>query len=280
MKHYNKLIGAIFSMFVGFSYAENVTLTYDDVLDGVNNATYSIPIDIIRTGNVITGDVNTSGVISGFIEEGYRVHYGSGSEPRFNFTLSDNNIVKWFSGSYKTNGTWSGAWFGANSDRGDFSFITTSSVPEYKNILSFTADSIFSGGKWDYCRDINESFLSDIDDKELGIYCQSDNGGLPFPMSFMIELNNTFTLQSFKLGSYNNGQGTRLTSFNLDVWENGNWVSKGSFSFNPISGTQIFERQEFALSSPVSTNKFRISATGTSDEYAGGRVLIWGLSFH
>ncbi|KZN30611.1 hypothetical protein N480_06525 [Pseudoalteromonas luteoviolacea S2607] len=264
------------------SAADTAVITYDDVLDGVDNNTHSLSIDVSFSGDVIAGmEPSTNSLLTGKREEAQNLFEGAGSQARYNFVYRDNSGEKWFVGAENASGLISGTWYGANGDKGDFTanFSCPSPLPSYCSTLNMTADAIFSGSGLNYSRAIDESFLQDSNDPNKGLYVQSDDGGLPFPMGFNIEFTKTFTLQSFKFGTYNNGQGTRATGFTFEVWENNGWVNKGTFNFNALPSQQWI-RQEFSLSAPVTTSKIRIAATGTSDFYNGGRVLMWGLSFH
>ncbi|MPY25712.1 hypothetical protein FM037_27470 [Shewanella psychropiezotolerans] len=285
MKYYGKIIkiNSAFILSLGIvsaSHAEVVNITYDTTLDGINDSVYTSAVNLFQNDDILTGNDSNSGVLSGHIEEKNNSFIGSGSNARFNFKLKDSDGTKWFVGSENSNGLWKGTWYGANGESGDFSFSAEAKTPVYSDIDSFSADSIFTGGAFDYYRPLNDAFLVDSEDYHQGMYLQSDSGGLPFPMSFSMILKKDFSLKSFKLGSYNNGQGTRLKTFTFDVWENNTWVTKGSFNFAPISGSPQFQRQEFTLQNAVLTSKFRISATETSDYYNGGRILMWGLSFN
>ncbi|KZN38165.1 hypothetical protein [Pseudoalteromonas luteoviolacea] len=265
------------------SAGDITVITYDEVLDGVDNKTHSLSINVTLSGDVIAGlEQGTDSILTGKREETQNVFEGAGSQSRYNFVYRDNTLgEKWFVGAENMQGLVSGTWYGANGDKGDFTanFSCPSQFPSFCSTLNMTADPIFSGTGLNYSRAINESFLQDTDDPNKGLYVQSDDGGLPFPMGFNIEFTKSFTLQSFKLGTYNNGQGTRATNFTFEVWENNDWVNKGSFDFNSLPSQQWI-RQEFTLSAPVTTSKIRIAATGTQDFNNGGRVLMWGLSFH
>ena len=267
-------------------------IEYDQVLNGVIEQAQTMDIKLLQRGAILSGTSQSNGVIVGNIEQLNDLHAGSGSESRFFFKLDDNGELKWFSGSVQQN-NWTGVWFGENGDRGDFNLRSTAAsnvLPTASDVMQFTADDIFSGGVYDTHNPINSDFLNNrygleplpfeqVDYKK-GIYVQSDNGGLPYPMSFELTFIKEFTLKNFRLGSFNNGQNTRLTAFDVDIWVNGEWARAGSFNFSPITQSRHWQKQAFSLPDEVTTRKFRISATGTEDSTTGGRVLMWGLTFH
>ncbi|WP_010604661.1 hypothetical protein [Pseudoalteromonas maricaloris] len=271
--------------------ADEYKITLDHHLDGTIKQGEYKDIDLRQRGEIIYGTAGIDSVISGTVEQLNDLHSGSGSERRFFFKMDDTGELKWFSGSIKDN-NWSGVWFGENGERGDFNLIATQTnteLPTYSDVIQFVADPIFSGGTYDTYNPINEDFLRNrygtdplafeqVEYKK-GIYVQSDSGGLPIPMSFELTFNKEFQLQNFRLGSFNNGQGTRLTTFNFDIWSEEQWVTVASFNFSPITQSRYWQKQIFALPDQVKTSKVRISATGTSDHFNGGRVLMWGLSF-
>ncbi|MBQ4811465.1 hypothetical protein J8M20_08955 [Pseudoalteromonas luteoviolacea] len=266
--------------------------SYDSVLNGLDDKTNIAYIDLNRQGSILHGTSPDGGVLSGTIEQINDTHLGSGEVERFSFKLLENGSLKWFTG-HATNTGWRGAWFGPNGEQGDFTIdakAPSNIVPKAVDVLEFKADPIFSGGRYDKHNYWNEDFLVDLHglgpipfadvDQRKGVLVQSDNGGLPFPMSFEITFKRSFTLQTFRLGSINNGQGTRLTQFNFDVWDGTQWVNKGKFNFPAIEERRTFEKNEFTLDEIVTTNKIRVSAMGTADMSTNGRVFMWGLSFH
>ncbi|ESP94350.1 hypothetical protein [Pseudoalteromonas luteoviolacea] len=265
------------------AFAQNVVINFDDSLDGVNHATNSISINLTQQGNMLIGNDGQYVTLSGEVEETNNAFYGSGLEPRVHFKLNDNGNVKWFTGTRNAANVWTGTWYGSNGSKGDFGFEYSDALttpPACSDVVRLDSDPVFSGGEFDYTRPLNETCLMDTDDATKGIYLQSDTGGLPFPMSFSIELKRNFTIQSFKLGTYNNGQGNRLTTFTLEAWENGAWAKKGDFEFTSSIPSKGFVRELYRLPEAVTTSKIRISATGTADYYNAGRVLMYGLSFH
>ncbi|KZN53734.1 hypothetical protein N474_19375 [Pseudoalteromonas luteoviolacea CPMOR-2] len=274
------------------AHAVEYLFSYDNVLDGIDQKTNTAYININQQGEILHGTSPDGGVLTGEIEQKNNVFTGSGEMERFSFKLLENGAIKWFTGQV-TNTGWKGVWYGPNGEQGDFSIGETDpsmALPTAADVVEFKADTTFSGARFDKHNPWNEDFLVPLHDvgsipfagvdQSKGVFVQSDSGGLPFPMSFELGFSNSFTLQTFRLGSFNNGQGTRLKTFNLDVWENGQWVTKGSFEFPVIAANRTFEMHEFMLDQKVTANRVRISATGTRDMYHGGRVLMWGLSFH
>jgi len=282
------------SMLTTLSVASSeYTYTFDSNLDGIDSKTHVGYIDLKVRGEIIFGTSPDGGVLAGGIEEVNNSHTGSGSTARFSFKSEENGRIKWLSGNV-TNGVWQGTWYGSEGDKGDFSLtspLNNNTAPTAADVIEFNADPIYSGsGRYDQHNLWNVDFLKSIYgvgefafaeiDQTRGILVQSDSGGLPFPMSFDLSFSNNFTLSSFRLGSINNGQGTRLTTFNLDIWQGGEWVTKGNFEFPNIAASRTFAIHEFQLPESITTSKVRISATGTSDHYNGGRVFMWGLSFN
>jgi len=285
-------------------------IEYDQILNGVVEQVQTMDIKLLQRGAVLSGTSQSNGVIVGNIEQLNDLHAGSGSERRFFFKLDDNGELKWFTGGIHST-TWTGVWFGENGERGDFnlrrqlhhdgengergdfylqSTATSNELPTASDVMKFSADDIFSGGVFDTYNTINADFLNNrygleplpyeqVDYKK-GIFVQSDNGGLPFPMSFELTFIKEFTLRNFRLGSFHNRENTRLTTFDFDIWSNGDWVKAGSFTFSAITQSRHWQKQAFSLPQEVTTRKVRISATGTADYYNGGRVLMWGLTFH
>lgn len=267
-------------------------IEYDQTLNGVVEQAQTMDIKLLQRGAVLSGTSQSNDVIVGNIEQLNDLHAGSGSERRFFFKLDDNGELKWFSGSVHSN-SWTGVWFGENGERGDFNLRSTAAsneLPTASDVMKFSADDTFSGGVYDTYNTINSDFLNNrygLDplpfeqvDYKKGIYVQSDNGGLQYPMSFELTFVKEFTLQNFRLGSFNNGQNTRLTTFDVDIWSNGEWINAGSFNFSPITQTRHWQKQAFSLPQEVTTRKVRVSATGTEDFTTNGRVLMWGLTFH
>ncbi|KID56010.1 hypothetical protein JF50_16980 [Pseudoalteromonas luteoviolacea] len=265
------------------AFAQNVVINFDDVLDGVNNPTNTIAVNVVQQGNMLIGNDGNFVTLLGEVEETNNPFYGSGLEPRVHFKLNENGNVKWFTGTRNAANIWTGTWYGSDGSRGDFGFEFSNALttpPVCDDVINFSSDAAFSGGEFDYTRALDETCLTDTDDATKGIYMMSDTGGVPFPMSFSLEFKSNFTLQSFKLGTYNNGQGNRLTTFTVEAWENGTWVKKGEFEFTSVIQNKAFARELYRLPQPVTTSKIRISATGTVDYVDAGRVLMYGLSFH
>ncbi|WP_440053630.1 hypothetical protein ACSLBF_12010 [Pseudoalteromonas sp. T1lg65] len=270
--------------------ASEQIIYFDNVLDGQNTEQMQSRVNLKQSGSILFGTSSDGGPLTGHIEASNNLFYGSGNTRRVQFNLVENGIQKWFMGTESSEGNWHGVWFGPNQDKGDFSVYLegapSSDVPTYNDILEFSADPIFSGGSYDRANPLNEGFLVDEHglepfpfaqlDQSRGLYVQSDTGGTPFPMSFYLTFKRPFELKTFRLGSFNNRYGTRLSTFNFDIWEDGQWVTKGEFYFEQIPTTRTWQRQEFSLPTAVTATKIRISATGTNESPA---VLMFGLSF-
>ncbi|GGI69574.1 hypothetical protein GCM10007978_04340 [Shewanella hanedai] len=276
-----------------FSANEVVYLHYDETVDGANDYQNHIKINVDLSGNLIIGKTEDGSIISGVVENASNSYIGSGDKPRFRFEIHQGDTRNWYFGRIENN-YWEGVWYGPSGQQGDFTFhsdVLTKDIPTFKNITSYYADNIFDVGDNSVNNTLNSNFLVDTDNLEpiyeaefspnTGIFVQTDTGfgGTPFPMSFYLDFNKPLKLKTFRLGSFNNGEGTRLTSFTVDAWKDGVWETVGSYQFAPIEIAPFYQRQEFTLPHTTYTDRIRISAKGTSDLSAGGKVVMWGLSF-
>lgn len=275
-----------------YSSTEAVYLHYDEVLDGATDYQKQIKLNIDLSGNTVIGKTAAGELISGRVENTDNQYIGSGDKPRFQFEIHQGETRNWYFGQVDGK-YWEGVWFGANGEKGDFSLYTdllTKEVPQFENIIAYYADEVFNFGGNNSHNSLNSSFLVDSDslephftnlehfDTSQGLFLQADvlHGNLP--MSFYMDFEKPMGMKTFRLGSYNNGEGTRLRTFTFDIWKHGEWETVGSFEFAPIYAPS-YQRQEFNLPRMVYADRIRISATATDDYTNGSKVLMWGLSF-
>ena len=109
-------------------------------------------------------------------------------------------------------------------------------------------------------------------------YFANDANANDFPYTFDVHFSRNVTAKTFQLGSYNNNQGTRLSTFDIEYWEDGVWVKAQSFIF-PHIPFRGFEIHQFELDARILSSRIRIKVTGSSDSYAGGRTLLYAFKF-
>ncbi|ABZ78027.1 hypothetical protein Shal_3482 [Shewanella halifaxensis HAW-EB4] len=281
----------VISPFV-YSSTEAVYLHYDEVLDGVTDFQKQLKLNIDLSGNTVIGKTEAGALISGNVENTNSQYIGSGEKPRFQFEIHNGETRNWYFGN--VNGKyWEGVWFGANGEKGDFSLYTdllTKEVPQFENIIAYYADEVFQLGGNNTHNSLNSSFLIDSDnlephfindeyfDTSNGLFLQADVRDGNLPLSFYIDYKKPMPMKTFRLGSFNNGEGTRLRTFSFDIWKDGDWQTVENFEFAPIYAP-TYQRQEFSLPRTVYAERIRISATATDDYTDGSKLLMWGLSF-
>ena len=109
-------------------------------------------------------------------------------------------------------------------------------------------------------------------------YFANDANADDFPYTFDVHFSRNVMAKTFQLGSYNNNQGTRLSTFDIEYWEDGVWVKAQSFIF-PHIPFRGFEIHQFELDARILSSRIRIKVTGSSDSYAGGRTLLYAFKF-
>lgn len=276
---------------------ETVYLHYDNTLDGVIDYQENLQLKMDLSGNTIIGKTQSGEMVSGMVENKNSHYIGSGEKERFQFEIHNGETRNWFVGNV-SNEHWTGNWFGPNGEKGDFTLTTrvlTDDIPTYSDIASFMPDEVFYKPN-SHANVLTDSFLQDVGGLEphftnsgdfnlnlsQGLYLQAEEEYYhEMPMSFTMDFKEPMRLKTFRLGSANLTDGTRLKTFSFSIWNRMTmeWEEAGRFEFPQIYGPS-YQRQEFTLPRTVYADRIRISAHSSHDTSNGkNKVLMWGLSF-